>query len=145
MKEQMGNPFVYYRIESIKGLKRSMSCSVSDLDWRADLAVIQKFYALFGHSVHPDEFDAYVGNPLAIMEDGDIVCFAIPLSFRPGETEIGGVATVPDRRNKGYCKALLSETAFRILKKGNAATLTTEKNNLPMQKAAEAIGMKRLP
>ena len=52
---------------------------------------------------------------------------------------------MPDRRNKGYCKALLSETAFRILKKGNAATLTTEKNNLPMQKAAEAIGMKRLP
>ena len=31
------------------------------------------------------------------------------LSFREGETEIGGVATVPDQRNKGYCKTLLSE------------------------------------
>lgn len=31
--------------------------------------------------------------------------------------------------------------AFRILENGKAATLTTEKTNLPMRKAAEAIGM----
>ena len=144
-EEQMGNPFVYYRIESMKDLKRGMSHAVSDLDWHADLTAIQKFYARFGQSVDPDEFDTYIGNPLAIMRDGDIVCFAIPLSFRQGETEIGGVATVPDQRNKGCCKALISEMAFRILEQGNIATLTTEKTNLPMQKAAEAIGMKRLP
>ncbi len=140
----MSNPYVYYRIESLKDLKRDLSCSVSDLDWHADLAAIRKFYARFNHPVNPDEFGEYVGNPLAIIHDGDIVCFAIPLSFRKGETEIGGVATVPDQRNKGYCKALISEMAFRILDKGNTASLTTEKNNLPMRKAAEAIGMKRL-
>ena len=32
-----------------------------------------------------------------------------------------------------------------ILDKGKVVTLTTEKINLPMQKAAEAIGMKQLP
>ena len=135
---------MYYRIESLNDLKRDLSCSVSDLDWHTDLTAIRKFYARFNNQVNPDEFGTYVGNPLAIIHDGDIVCFAIRLSFREGETEIGGVATVPDQRNKGYCKALISEMAFRILNQGNTATLTTEKTNLPMQKAAEAIGMKRL-
>ena len=141
----MSNPYVYYRMESPKDLKRNLSLSVSALDWHADLTAIRKFYARFNNTVNPDEFGEYVGNPLAIIVDGDIVCFAIPLSFREGETEIGGVATVPDRQNKGYCKTLIAEMAFRILDQGRAATLTTEKTNLSMQKAAEAIGMKRLP
>lgn len=140
----MSNPYVYYRIESQNDLKYDPSFSVSVLDWHADLPAIRKFYARFNNTVNPDEFGDYVGNPLAIIQAGEIVCFAIPLSFREGETEIGGVATVPDQRNKGYCKALLSEMAFRILDKGSKVTLTTEKTNLPMQRAAEAIGMKRL-
>ena len=142
----MSNPFVYYRIESLNDLKRNLSCSVSSPDWRADLQLIQKFYARFGNNqISPDEFEQYVGNPLAIMIDGKIVSFAIPLSFREDETEIGGVATAPDRQNKGCCKSLISEMAFRILNEGKTTTLTTEKTNLPMQKAAEAIGMTRLP
>lgn len=142
----MSNPFVYYRIELLNDLKRNAAHSVSDLDWHTDLSLIQRFYVRFGNNqINPDEFEQYVGNPLAIIMDGDIVSFAIPLSFRDGETEIGGVATVPDQQNKGYCKALISEMAFRILNEGKTATLTTEKTNLAMQKAAEAIGMKRLP
>lgn len=142
----MSNPFVYYRIELLNDLKCNATHSVSDLDWHTDLSLIQRFYVRFGNNqINPDEFEQYVGNPLAIIMDGDIVSFAIPLSFRDGETEIGGVATVPDQQNKGYCKALISEMAFRILNEGKTATLTTEKTNLAMQKAAEAIGMKRFP
>ena len=141
----MSNPFVYYRLESVRELRCDLSYDVSALDWHADLAVIQRFYARFGQSINPDEFDAHIGNPLVILRAGEIISFAIPLSFREGETEIGGIATVPDQRNKGYCKALISEMAFRILDQGNAATLTTERTNLPMQRAAEAIGMKQVP
>ena len=141
----MSNPFVYYRMDSINDLKRFLPGSATELDWHADLMIIREFYARFNNQINPDELEQYVGNPLAIMHDGKIISFAIPLSFREGETEIGGVATVPDQRNKGYCKALIAEMAFRILEQGSAATLTTEKTNLPMQKAAEAIGMKRLP
>ena len=142
----MGNPFVYYRIDSIRELNRNTSCPVRELDWRRDLAVIRRFYARFTETpVNPDEFDRTVGNPLAIMEGTEIVSFAIPLSFRDGETEIGGVATVPEQQNKGFCKALISEMAFRILNDGKAATLTTEQENLPMQAAAAAIGMRALP
>ncbi len=141
----MSNPFVYYRIESLNNLKRDLSFPVSGLDWHADLTAIRRFYARFNHPIDPDKFGKEVGNPMAIVRDGDIVCFAIPLSFRQGETEIGGVATIPDQRNKGCCKVLIAEMAFRILDQGKVATLTTEKSNLPMQKAAEAIGMKHLP
>ncbi len=140
----MSNPFVYYRISSLTDLKRDRSRAVSSLEWFADLEMIRRFYARFNSTVRPDEVGPHVGNPLAIIKDGDIISFAIPLSVREGETEIGGVATVPGRRNEGYCKALLSEMAFRILEEGKAVTLTTEKTNLPMQKAAERIGMKRI-
>ena len=95
-------------------------------------------------AIDPDEFDQSVGNPQAIIVGDEIVSFAAPFSFREGETEIGAVATAPDQRNKGYCKALISEMAFRILGSGKAVTLTTEKTNLSMRAAAKAIGMKEL-
>ncbi len=108
--------------------------------------MIRSFYARFSDEpVDPGGFGPEVGNPLAIIEEGSIASFAIPLTFRDGETEIGGVATVPERRNRGYCKTLIPEMAFRILEAGRAATLTTEKTNLPMRKAAESIGMRLLP
>lgn len=141
----MSNPFVYYCLDSVKELKRETRYAVSDLDWHKDLAAIQKFYARFTDAtINPDETDQTVGAPLAVMDGNDIVSFAIPFSFHEGETEIGAVATVPEQRNKGLCKALISEMAFRILGSGKAATLTTEQKNLPMRAAAMAIGMKEL-
>ena len=143
----MSHPFVYYRLDSINELKHNalLSCTVRDLDWLEDLDTIRRFYAGFTDTpVNPGEFDRTVGSPLAVMAEDEIVSFAIPLSFRDGETEIGGVATVPEQRNKGFCKALLSEMAFRILGNGKAVTLTTERTNLPMRAAAEAIGMREV-
>lgn len=75
--------------------------------------------------------------------DGEIASFSLPFSFKPGETEIGAVATVPGYRNRGFSRAVVSELARRILENGNAATLTTGEDNLPMQAAARATGMKR--
>ena len=143
----MSNPFVYYRLDSIKSLlKHNMPCDVRILDWHKDLPAIQRFYALFTDKpIDPDELDQTVGTPLAVMKGNNIVSFAIPFSFHEGETEIGAVATVPDQRNKGYCKALISEMAFRILANGKAVTLTTDQKNLPMRAAAMAIGMRELP
>jgi len=139
------NPFVFCRVDSIKALKRYATYAVCDLDWHKDLAAIRRFYARFTDtSINPDEFDQTIGSPLAIMGNNEIISFAIPLSFREGETEIGGVATIPEQRNKGFCKALISEMAFRILSNGKAVTLTTEPSNIPMRAAAKAIGMREL-
>ena len=142
---QTQNPFVYFRLDSIKALKHDAAYIVCDLDWYNDLAVIRRFYARFTDTpIHPDEFDQTVGSPMAIMDENEIISFAIPLSFREGETEIGGVATIPEQRNKGFCKALISEMAYRILGNGKAVTLTTEPSNAPMRAAAKAIGMREL-
>lgn len=142
----MGNPFAYYRIGSARDLKHSPRHAVRDLDWDRDLEMIRSFYARFSdRPVDPGEFGPEVGNPVAVVIGGSIASFAIPLSFHAGETEIGGAATVPEMRSKGYCKDLISVLALRILDEGKAATLTTEKTNLPMRKAAEAIGMRLLP
>ena len=74
----MSNPFVYYRLDSLKDLKRSTIRTVSDLDWHHDLPVIRKFYAGFTDTpMNPDELDQTAGAPLAIMSGNEIVCFAI--------------------------------------------------------------------
>lgn len=140
------NPFVYYRLDSAGELNHHAPYTVRELDWHKDLEVIRRFYARFTDAqINPDEFDQTIGAPLAVTEDNEIISFALPLSFRTGETEIGGVATVPEQRNKGFCKALIAEMALRILDDGKSVTLTTEKTNLPMRAAAKAIGMKELP
>ena len=103
----MSNPFVYYRLDSVNELKHNVSWPVCDLDWHKDLEAIRRFYARFTNTpVNPDEFDQTVGSPLAVMDADEIISCAIPLSFRDGETEIGGIATVLEQRNKGFCKAL---------------------------------------
>ena len=115
----MGNPFVYYRFDSLEDLKRDSSREVCGLDWHGDLEVIRRFYARFTDvPFSHDDSDRTIGNPMAILTDGGIVSFAVPFFFHEGETEIGGVATVPERRNEGLCKALISEMAFRILEQG---------------------------
>ena len=137
------NPFAYYRLDSAGELKHDSAYAVCELDWHKDLDVIRRFYAHFTEAqINPDEFDQSIGAPLAIMDENEIISFAIPISFRDGETEIGGVATIPEQRNKGYCEALISEMASRILGSGKAVTLTTEKTNQFMRAAAKAIGMK---
>ena len=139
----MANPFVYYRMHPGAEPVRSARFRVRELDWRGDLPVIRRFYARFTDApIDPDALGPTVGNPLAILsDDGEIVSFAIPLSLREGETEIGGVATVPESRNRGYCRAVIAEAAARILARGLTAVLTTRRNNLAMRAAAEAIGM----
>ena len=138
----MTNPFVYYRMEPGAVPGCDPRPAVRTLDWHGDLAAIRRFYARFTDAaIDPDALDPAAGNPMAIVEEGDIVSFAIPFSFREGEIEIGGVATVPARRGRGYCKALIAEMARGILGQGRTAVLTTHRDNLPMRAAAEAIGM----
>ncbi|MBQ6173858.1 MAG: GNAT family N-acetyltransferase [Clostridia bacterium] len=138
----MTNPFVYYRITPNMEPKRDPRIPVRELDWHGDLALIRRFYARFTDTpFDPDVLPPNTGKPLAILAEEEIASFAIPFSFREGETEIGGTATVPEYRNKGYCRALIAEMASRILAQGLTAVLTTHRDNLPMRAAAEGIGM----
>ena len=63
------------------------------------------------------------------------------MKIKENELQIGAVATLPAERNKGYCKAVVSAAAERILSLGYTANLTTKNNNIAMQKVAKAIGM----
>ena len=142
----MANPYVYYRMEPGALPPSDPRYPIRKLDWRRDLPVIRRFYARFTDTpVDPDALGPAVGDPMAILSDGEIVSFAIPLSFREGETEIGGVATVPEWRNRGCCKALIAAMARGILSGGLAATLTTHRDNLPMRAAAASVGMAEVP
>lgn len=65
------------------------------------------------------------------------------MKVREGELEIGAVSTKPSERRKGYGKAVLRAAVRFILQEGFLASLTTDQDNIPMQKAAESVGMIR--
>ncbi len=135
-----------YRLDSLDELTFFPSDEVIGLDWEQDLPAIRAFYRHWTKDEinPPGEDKQEIGDPVALVRDGEILSFALPFSFRPGETEIGAVATIPRCQNQGLCRRVISALARQILSKGLAATLTTGAENSAMQAAAESIGMKRI-
>ena len=134
----------YFRLDNSEELIHYPDDNIRELDWHDDIEIIRRFYKNFTDDIiDPPDKDDNCGNPVAMIIDGEIAAFALPFSFKPGETEIGAVGTVPEYRNRGFCRAVVSELARRILESGKAATLTTGADNLPMQAAARAAGMKQ--
>lgn len=134
--------FVYFRLDSSADLLHYPSENLRALDWHADLETIRRFYRHFTNDIidPPDDGDG-CGEPLAIIVNGEIASFAIPFSFKEGEIEIGAAATLPQYQNRGFCRAVISGMARRILARGLVATLTTGSTNYAMRAAAKAIGM----
>ena len=54
--------------------------------------------------------------------------------------QIGGVFTKFEDRNRGYCKAVVSEICSRIVSRGKMPTLMVRKNNIPAVKAYTSLG-----
>ena len=144
----MDSKLIYFRLDSALDLVSFTNDSIHELDWHADLPMIQRFYRHWGDDEEdiqpPNESEREIGNPIALVRGDDILSFSIFFYFREGEVEIGAVATLPSEQNKGYCRRVISKAARRILASGRCATLTTRSHNLAMQAAATAIGMKRI-
>ena len=144
----MDSSLIYFRLDSASDLVSFPDDGIQELDWHVDLPMIQRFYRHWddgGEDIQPpNEDEREIGNPIALVQGGDILSFAAFFYFREGEVEIGAVATLPSEQNKGYCRRVISEAARRILDSGRCATLTTKSHNLAMQAAATAIGMKQI-
>ena len=139
--------YVYYRLDSLGDLKRFPTDGIQPLDWARDLEMIKRFYRQWGDGDDdiqpPGEDEPEIGQPIALVEDGEILSFTSYWYFREGEAELGAIATLPGERGKGHCRRVISEAARRALERGLVVTLTTGEDNRPMQAAAEAIGMRR--
>jgi len=145
----MNSEYVFFRLDSIADLILFPADDIRELDWHTDLTMIRDFYRYWINNGEeeiqpPDENEPEIGNPIAFVNGGNILSFAIPFSFKEGEIEIGAVATLPAQRNKQLCRQVISETARRILASGKCVTLTTSSDNLAMQAAAKAIGMRKI-
>lgn len=138
------NIAIKFKISDISELHRFADSNVKILDWQKDFELINQFYkdGFFIYDLlknDPDEFESL--GTAAYVKDGKILSLADIMKIKENELQIGAVATLPAERNKGYCKAVVSAAAERILSLGYAAQLTTKNNNIAMQKVAKAIGM----
>ena len=146
LKERLegSNKVIKFEISDISKLHKFTNSNVKILDWQKDFELINQFYKE-GFAIYdllkddPDEFESL--GTVAYKKDDKIVSLADIMKINENELEIGAVATLPTERNKGYCKAVVSVAAERILSLGYTAKLTTKNNNIAMQRVAKAIGM----
>ena len=135
---------IKFIISDISKLNQFTDSNVKILDWQKDFELINQFYKE-GFAIYdllkddPDEFESL--GTVAYIKDNKIISLADIMKIKENELEIGAVATLPTERNKGYCKAVVSVAAKRILSLGYTAKLTTKNNNIAMQRVAKAIGM----
>lgn len=135
---------IEFIISDICKLHKFTDSNVKILDWQTDFELINQFYKE-GFAIYdllkddPDEFESL--GTVAYIKDNKIISLADIMKIHENELQIGAVATIPIERNKGYCKAVVSVAAEKILSLGYIAKLTTKNNNIAMQKVAKAIGM----
>ena len=138
---------VFYRLDTLADLKANPSGEIVILDWNRDLEMIRRFYKKWGAGDDvdpPGPEETEIGQPVALVRDGEILSFAGTFYFREGEAEIGPVATVPEAQGRGYAHSVLAEAARRALEGGLAVTLGTARGNMAMRAVAEAVGMRQV-
>ena len=79
-----------------------------------------------------------------IWRDGRIVARAGIWMAADEAWEVAGVITRPEYRNRGYSAQLVSHCIAKILAEGKMAILSTAETNLPMIRAAQKAGFKRV-
>ena len=80
-----------------------------------------------------------------VLVDGRAVATAALCPRTEQEWGTIAVGTVPDHRNKGYGKAIVSLVTQAILDAGKAAVISTHEDNAPMRRVAVALGYQLRP
>ena len=75
-----------------------------------------------------------------LLKDNEIVAQACIQTTTSMLSQIGAVFTPFEQRNKGYCKAVVSEICSRIVSRGKTPTLMVRKDNIPAVKAYCSLG-----
>jgi predicted GNAT family acetyltransferase len=87
-----------------------------------------------------DEDTSLGDNFTFLLKDGEIKAQASIQTSTNKLTQIGSVYTLNSERNKGYCKAIVSEVCKRIESLGKLPALLVRKNNTPAINAYKALG-----
>lgn len=75
-----------------------------------------------------------------IWDNGRIAARAGILKIDEEKSEVAGVITHPDYRNKGYSAKVVSYCVSKILAQGKTAILSTAETNVSMIAAARKVG-----
>lgn len=81
---------------------------------------------------------------LIAYEVGKPIAQAVVHGYTPQYGQIGAVGTLPEFRNRGASKRVVSGLCQRIISKGRIPTLFVRLNNAPAVKVYQSLGFKRL-
>lgn len=127
--------------------------SFKDADWRCEDDVRFTADAFTNYLENPRTIEAQrdmlkqrdtEGDHIIAVKDGKYVAQACIQTYTDKVNQIGGVATVPDERGKGYAKAAVSELCRRITDRGKTPTLIVSRDNTPAVRVYTALGFEYL-
>lgn len=114
------------------------------LDTASDFPKIESYYAkALGATIRKADFDEARWKVCALLQNGEILCFAGVLFMTDKNWEIGAVSTHPHHRGQGFAKRVCAFAARYILENGRQATCNTAADNFAMQAVMRAIGMQK--
>lgn len=113
------------------------------LDWASDFALVRCNWAATDAQLTYDDWlkakaDGYTYCGAVI--DGVLASVAAVWRYSDAAWEVAAVRTLPQFRQQGLAKAVVSFVTHYILQSNRLATCHTAELNLPMRKTAEAVG-----
>jgi hypothetical protein len=111
------------------------------LDWEADFPLAAAYWRqeLLYKTWLEARFLGY--RYAAVVTEGKILSLAAAWTCTGFSAELSAVSTNdPELRRKGYAKSACSFVTAEIVRQGRMATVSTDDDNLGMQRTAESIG-----
>jgi RimJ/RimL family protein N-acetyltransferase len=124
-------PFVLEDVEFVKG---------NELPSKMTSLFIKKALEEGFKLSNSDEDTSMKDNFIFLIKDDEIKAQASIQTNTDKLAHIGSVFTISSERNKGYCKAVVSEVCKRIEAIGKLPALLVRKNNTPAINAYKALG-----
>lgn len=136
----------YYKLSKMEKLNVLKSSNVYFIDWEKDFVIINKYYQenfeIYDLKKNdPDDFD--VVNTVAYIHNNEILSLAVIYNINETELEIGAVSTPLRHRKNGYSTAVVSKAAEYILSQNKTASITTNEDNIAMQRVAKKVGFEK--
>lgn len=136
----------YYKLSKMEKLNVLKSSNVYFIDWEKDFVIINKYYQenfeIYDLKKNdPDDFE--VVNTVAYIHNNEILSLAVIYNINETELEIGAVSTPLRHRKNGYSTAVVSKAAEYILSQNKTASITTNEDNIAMQRVAKKVGFEK--
>lgn len=125
-----------------------MPDEISWLDVSTDYPAAREYWAAFDQPLTFSTWETahqFGYQYAAILRDGNILSCAAVWKFSDDTWEIAAVSTLPEHRQKGYSKQVITFLTMYTLEQGRKSVCSTNDDNAAMIATIKSVGYEELP